>query len=153
MPNVSDLAPDFTLPDTKKAPTTLSSFHGKRVLLAFYPGAFTGVCTKEMCTLRDSLSAFEGLGVQVLGVSVDSPFANGGFAEKNGLTFPLLSDYDRKVTKAWGVELNNFAGLPGYVASQRAVFIVGADGKVAWKWVAETPGTEPPYDQIRAFLG
>jgi glutaredoxin-dependent peroxiredoxin len=82
---VGDKAPAFTLADTEKKPRSLSEFSGKKTVLAFYPGAFTGVCTKEMCTLRDSISSFNTMNAQVVGISVDSPFANKAFATQNNL--------------------------------------------------------------------
>ena len=94
-------APDFTLYDTEKKERKLSEFLGKKTILAFYPGAFTGVCTKEMCQFRDSLANFNTMNAQVVGISVDSPFANKGFADANKLTFPLLSDFTRAVSTQW----------------------------------------------------
>jgi peroxiredoxin len=90
---VGDKAIEFTLLDTEKKPRSLKEFLGKKTVLLFYPGAFTGTCTKEMCTIRDSIAAFNSVKAQVIGISVDSPFANKGFANQNKLTFPLLSDY------------------------------------------------------------
>jgi peroxiredoxin len=149
---VGTQAPAFTLPDTTKKPVDLASFHGKKVVLAFFPAAFTGVCTKEMCALRDSLAQFNDVGAAVLGISVDAPFSNAAFAKQNDVNFPILSDYERKATRAYGVALENFAGLPGYVAANRAVFVVDADGKVTYEWRAPTPGTEPDYDAVRAAV-
>jgi peroxiredoxin len=149
---VGTVAPDFTLLDQARKPVTLSALRGKQVVVAFFPAAFTGVCTKEMCTFRDSLANFEGLNATVLGVCVDAPFTNAAFAEKNGLTFPILSDYARAATKAYGIALDDFAGMAGYTASKRAVFVVGADGKVVWDWVGPNPGVEPDYAAIQAAL-
>ena len=127
-------APDFTLFSHKREKVSLSDLTARgQVVLAFYPAAFTGVCEKEMCTFRDSLMALSGLNASVVGISVDAPFANAAFAAKNGLEFPLLSDYDRGTVRAYGVALDNFAGMPGYTAAQRAVFIVGKDGKVSYE--------------------
>ncbi|HXG39095.1 MAG TPA: peroxiredoxin [Bacteroidota bacterium] len=145
---VGSKAPSFTLVDTDKKPRSLSEFQGKKLVLAFFPGAFTGVCTKEMCALRDSMSRLNELDAQVVGISVDSPFANKGFAEKNNLQFPLLSDYTRTAVKAYGVELPNFAGLEGYTVAQRSVFVLDKDGIVRYAWVAENPGIEPNYEEL-----
>jgi peroxiredoxin len=117
-------------------------------VLAFFPGAFTGVCTKEMCTFRDTMSKFNALDSNVVGISVDSPFSNKSFKEQNKLNFPILSDYDRKAVRAFGVELPNFAGLRGYTAAQRAVFVLDKEGIIKAKWVAENPGIEPNYDWV-----
>jgi peroxiredoxin len=88
MVNVGDKALDFTLPDTDRKPRKLSEFFGKKLVLAFFPGAFTSVCTKEMCTFRDSMTTLNGLNAQVVGVSVNDPFSNKGFVERNLLIFP-----------------------------------------------------------------
>ena len=107
---IGDKAPDFTLPDVDIKPRSLKEFLGKKVVLAFFPGAFTSTCTKEMCAFRDSMATLIGLKAQVVGVSVNDPFSNKGFAEKNMLPFPLLSDYKREVIKQLGLELADFAG-------------------------------------------
>lgn len=149
---VGDKAPAFTIADTEKKPRSLSEFLGKKVVLAFYPGAFTGVCTKEMCTLRDSLSNFNAMNAQIVGISVDSPFANKGFAAQNNLKYPLLSDYTREVVKKYGIELENFSGLQGYVAAKRSIFVLDKDGIVRYSWISENPGVEPNYDDVSKAL-
>ena len=121
-------------------------------MLAFYPGAFTGVCTKELCTFRDAMSNFNNLNAQVVGISVDAPFANKAFATQNNLQFPLLSDYSREVSKEYGGVHEDFAGMKGYSASKRAVFIIDANGTVKYAWVSENPGVEPDYNAITQAL-
>ena len=96
---VGDKAPDFTLPDTDKKQRSLKEFLGKKVVLAFFVGAFTSTCTKEMCEFRDSMARLTDLKAQVIGISVNDPFSNKAFAEKNRLPFPVLSDYKREVIK------------------------------------------------------
>jgi peroxiredoxin len=145
---VGEKAPEFALFDTEKKPRSLRDLNGKSLVLAFFPGAFTGVCTKEMCTFRDSLSKFSGSNAQVVGISVDAPFANKAFAEKNNLQFPILSDYSRETSKKYGGTHENFAGLTGYSAAKRAAFVVDRDGVVQYAWVSEDPGVEPNYDEI-----
>jgi len=143
-------APDFTLLDTGREAVTLSDLRGNKVVLAFFPGAFTGVCTQEMCTFRDTLSQFNDLGATVLGICVDSPFANGEFSSKNDLNFKILSDYSRSTTKAYGIPFDNFAGMAGYIAANRAVFVLDETGTVTYEWVAPNLGTEPNYDEVKA---
>ena len=150
---VGNIAPDFLLFDTDKKPRSLSEFRGQNVVLVFYAGAFTGVCTKEMCTFRDSLTKFNELNSQVIGISVDSPFANKAFATQNNLKFPLLSDYSRVVSKQYGGVYEDFAGMQGYSASKRAVYIIDANGTVKYEWVSENPGVEPDYETISKYLG
>ena len=149
---VGQTAPDFTLLDTGREAVSLSSFRGSKVVLAFFPGAFTGVCTAEMCALRDAMSAFNDLGATVLGICVDSPFANGEFAAKNGLNFKILSDYSRETVNAYGIPFENFAGMAGYVSSDRVVFVVDENGTVTYHWNAPNLGTEPNYDEIKAAV-
>lgn len=149
---VGSKAPHFTLHDTDKQQRSLQEFLGKKLVLVFFPGAFTGVCTKEMCAFRDSMSRLNELNAQVVGISVDSPFANKGFAEKNQLQFPLLSDYARTTIKAYGIELPNFAGLEGYTVAKRSVFILDQDGVVRYAWVSDNPGVEPNYDEVTEAL-
>lgn len=145
-------APDFTLPDTERKPRKLSEFLGRKLVLAFFPGAFTSVCTKEMCTFRDSLAKLSELKAQVVGVSVNDPFSNKGFAERNLLSFPLLSDYNREIVRLYGIELKDFAGLKGYSVAKRSVFILDKDGVVRYRWVSDDPGKEPDYKEIEAVL-
>jgi len=152
MLKVGEKAPDFTLPDTEKKSRTLSEFSGKNLVLAFYPGAFTGVCTKEMCTLRDSLSNFESMNAQVVGISVDAPSANKGFATQNDLAFPLLSDYTRAVSNQYCGVYNDFGGLTGYTAAKRSVFVLDKTGTVRYAWISENPGAEPDYEDVRKAL-
>jgi len=149
---VGEKAPDFTLRDQDLKQVKLSDYRGKKAVLAFFPGAFTSVCTKEMCSLRDALHNFNKLDAVVLGVSVNDPFTLKGFAERNMLNFPLLSDYDRKVIEMYDIVHRDFAGLKGYSASKRAVFILDREGVVRYLWVSEDPKVEPDYDLIQAEL-
>lgn len=131
---------------------SLSEFSGKKTVLAFFPGAFTGVCTKEMCTFRDSMQAFQSVGAQVVGISVNDPFTNKGFSDINNLQFPILSDYSRETIRKYNVVQVNFAGLKGYDAAKRSVFILDEKGVVRFKWVSEDPGKEPSYEEINKQL-
>jgi len=149
---VGKKAPDFTLPDTDRKPRKLSEFLGKKLVLAFFPGAFTSVCTKEMCTFRDSMARLNELKAQVVGISVNDPFSNKGFAERNMLSFPLLSDYNREVVRLYDIELKDFAGLKGYSVAKRSVFVIDKKGVVRYWWVSEDPGKEPNYKEIEKAL-
>ncbi|MBM4167117.1 MAG: peroxiredoxin [Ignavibacteria bacterium] len=145
---LGDKAPHFTLFDADKKERSLSEFMGKNTVLAFYPGAFTGVCTKEMCALRDSLANFNSLNAQIVGISVDGPFANKAFAAQNNLTFPLLCDFNRNVSKLYCGTHDDFIGVQGYSVSKRAVFILDENGTIKYVWISEQPGIEPPYVEI-----
>jgi peroxiredoxin len=150
--NVGDKAPEFTLPDVDKKPRSLNEFIGKKTVLAFFPGAFTGVCTKEMCTLRDSMAQFNSMDAQVVGICVDAPSANKAFATCNNLQFPILSDYSREVIKRYGILLDNFGGLQGYTVAKRSVFVLDKKGTIQYNWVSDNPGVEPKYDEISKAL-
>lgn len=149
---INDTAPNFSIIDTDRKIVNLSDFIGKKVILAFYPGAFTGVCEKELCTFRDSLQNFSSLNAQVIGISVDSPFANKAFALKNNLTFSLLSDYTREVSKQYGGVHEDFAQMKEYSVSKRSVFVIDESGTIKYIWVTENPGVEPNYDEIKNYL-
>ena len=150
---VGDKAPDFTLVDTEKKERSLKEFLGKKTILVFYPGAFTGVCTKEMCTFRDAITNFNKLNAQVVGISVDSPFANKGFADVNKISYPLLSDYSRDVIKKYEIVHDGFGGLKGYTAAYRSVFVLDKNGIIKYLWVTQNPGVEPPYDEVTKAVG
>jgi peroxiredoxin len=149
---IGSKAPDFSLPDTERKLRTLGEFLDKNLVIAFYPGAFTSVCTKEMCALRDSIARFEELSSGVVGISVSDPFTNAAFAERNGISFPLLSDYSRETAKAYDVSMENFAGMRGYTAAKRSVFILDKEGIIRYKWVSDDPGVEPDYQEIQKAL-
>ena len=148
MSNLNETAPDFNLKNTEKNDIALSSYKGKTVVLAFYPGAFTGVCDNEMCSLRDSMNSFNDLNATVLGISVDSPWANAEFAKKYEINFNLLSDYNRNVSKAYNMVFNGLGGLEGYECSNRGIIIIDGQGLIQYRWVAENPGVEPNYSEI-----
>ena len=149
---VGDKAPDFTLPDPDKKPRSLKEFLGKKTVLAFFPGAFTGVCTKEMCTLRDSLANFSSMNAQVVAVCVDAPATNKAFTTYNNLLFPVLSDYTRSTIRAYDIVHDGFGGLSGYQAALRSVFILDNNGVVKYVWITKDPGVEPPYQEVEKAL-
>lgn len=149
---VGDKAPDFALPDVNLKQRSLSEFLGKKTVLAFFVGAFTSTCTKEMCAFRDSMARLTNLKAQVIGVSVSDPFSSKEFTEKNRLPFPILSDYKREVIKKYGLEFPDFAGLNGYTVAKRSIFILDEKGIVRYVWVSENPSVEPNYQEIQNAL-
>ena len=151
MVNIGDTAPAFTLKTTDKSDVSLADYSGKTVILAFYPGAFTGVCDKEMCAFQDNLAKLHDSNSTVLGISVDSPWANAEFARKYNLEFTLLSDVDRKVVTAYDATFVGLGGIEGYVSANRVVIVIDKEGVVQHRWVAENPGVEPDYDAVGAF--
>ena len=144
--------PDISLLDLERNPVNLKSYEGKKTIIAFFPGAFTGGCTEELCNFQSDLEEFNNLKVQIVGISVDSPFALTGWAQANGITFDLLSDYKKECIKLFDVEFHGLAGMEGYVSSNRAVFIADSSGEITYKWIAENPGVLPDFDEIKKNL-
>lgn len=151
MVNIGDTAPAFTLKTTDKSDVNLSDYSGQTVILAFYPGAFTGVCDKEMCSFQDNLAILNDCNATVLGISVDSPWANAEFARRYNLEFELLSDLDREVVDSYDAGFVGLGGLDGYVSANRVVIIIDSEGTVQYRWVAENPGVEPDYEEVVSF--
>lgn len=149
---VGEKAPEFEVPDQNLKVRKLSDFKGSNVVLAFFPGAFTSVCTKEMCTFRDSMANLNKLNAKVLGVSVDQPFSNAQFAKENNLNFDLLSDLNREMSTSYGGLHQDFVNVPGLVASKRSVFIIDKEGTIRYAWVSDNPGVEPEYQEIQNEL-
>jgi peroxiredoxin len=152
VPNIGDSAPDFELPDPDMKPVKLSDFRGKKAVLAFFPAAESPVCTAEMCALRDSLDQLRDLGANVIGISVDGPFANKFFVQNRHLNFPVLSDYKRDVIRKYGIVMNNLGSLKDYDAAKRSVFILDENGRIIYRWVSDSPLVEPSYDEIKDVL-
>jgi thioredoxin-dependent peroxiredoxin len=125
-----DLAPDFTLPDADGRELSLSSLRGQRVIIYFYPAAMTPGCTKQACDFRDSRSDLSEAGFAVLGISPDAPAKLAKFAARDGLTFPLLSDPDREVLKAYGAFGEKMLYGKKSIGVIRSTFVVGADGRI-----------------------
>jgi glutaredoxin-dependent peroxiredoxin len=152
VPNIGDKAPDFDLPDPDMKTRKLSEFYGKKTILAFFPAAESPVCTAEMCALRDSLDQLRDLGANVVGISVDGPFANKFFVQNRHLNFPVLSDYRRDVIRKYGIVMKKLGPLEGYDAAKRSVFILDENGKVIYRWISDNPLVEPNYGEIKAAL-
>ena len=152
VPNIGDKAPDFELPDPDMKPRKLSDLRGKKTILAFFPAAESPVCTAEMCALRDSLDQLRDLGANVVGISVDGPFANKFFTQNRHLNFPVLSDYKRDVIKKYGIVMKDLAALKDYNAAKRSVFVLDENDKVIYRWVSDNPLVEPNYNEIKDAL-
>jgi peroxiredoxin len=149
--DVGTTAPDFTLMNQDRQPVTLSAQRGKPVVLAFFPGAFSSVCTKELCTLRDSLPALNQAQAQVYGISVDTFFVLKAFHDQQGLTFPLLSDFNKVVIRDYGVFNEDMIGLKGI--AKRAVFVLDSQGVVRYREVLEDARNEPDYRKTLEAVG
>jgi peroxiredoxin len=148
---VGDTAPDFTLTNQDRTPVTLSEELKKGpVVLAFFPAAFSGTCTKEMCTFRDSMSQLNGMSANVLGISTDTFFSLKAWADAERLTFPLLSDYNKTVINQYGVVNPDMIGL--HDIAKRATFVVDQTGTIRHKEVLEDARNEPDYGKVKAAL-
>jgi peroxiredoxin len=148
---VGELAPDFKLLNTDVKEVSLSDFKGKKVVIHFFPLAFTGVCTTQLCTMRDNFSYYEGINAQVLGISVDSPFTLGKFKAEQNYQFPLLSDFNKETSKAYGAFYEDFVlGLKG--VSKRSAFVIDEEGKIIYAEVLEDAGNLPDFKAINDLL-
>ena len=143
-------APDFTLVNSEKEEVTLSNFKGKNVVLLFFPLAFTGVCTSEICTVSDSIAQYNKLDAQVLGISVDSFATLAKFKEVENGNYPLLSDFNKTVCQAYDCMYDEFVlGMKG--VARRASFVIDKNGVIQYSEVVEA-GEQPNYDAIKAAL-
>ena len=152
IPSVGSSAPDFALPlRPGEAPLRLSDYRGERsVVILFFPLAFSGVCTQELCQVQEALPAWHELDAAILGISVDSPHVNLRFAAEHGLEFPLLSDFNREAATAYGVRDDNFFGMKG--VAKRSVFVVDPAGTVLYAWVTDDADVLPDFEAVRAVL-
>ncbi|RZJ73386.1 MAG: redoxin domain-containing protein [Flavobacterium sp.] len=147
---IGNQAPDFKLKNTELKEVSLGDFNGKKVVLHFFPLAFTGVCTTQLCTMRDSFGYYDGLNAQVLGVSVDSPFALAKFKEEQAYQFPLLSDFNKEAAAAYGALYEDFLGMTG--VAKRAAFVIDEEGKIVYAEVLENAGDLPDFEKIKAAV-
>jgi peroxiredoxin len=144
-------APDFTLFDSEKNKVTLSELAGQNVLILFFPQAFTGVCTTELCSVRDNMGIYGQLNAKVLGISVDSIFTLAKFKEDQGFNFTLLSDFNKEVSTAYGALYDTFVfDMKG--VSKRSAFIVDKAGQIRYAEVLESAGSLPNFDAIKTTL-
>lgn len=148
---VGDKAPDFSLTSDAKETVSLSDYEGKNVVLLFFPLAFTGVCTDELCAMRDDIASYNDMEAEVVAISVDSPFTLEEFKKQQNYNFPLLSDFNKEVSEAYGALYNDFVmGMKG--VSKRAAFVVDKAGTVRYAEVLENAGDLPNFDDVKATL-
>lgn len=144
-------APDFTLYSDEKKEVSLSDYAGKNVVLLFFPLAFTGVCTKELCSMRDDIATYNDLNAEVLAVSVDSPFTLEKFKEEQGFNFPLLSDFNTEVSRAYGSLYEDFV-MDMHGVSKRSAFVIDGEGKIQYAEVLENAGEVPNFEKVKETL-
>ena len=156
---VGDKAPDFELSTkTAEGPKKLKlsgNFGKKNTVLLFFPMAFTGVCTKEMCEVSQGMNAYTSLNVEVWGISGDNPFAQAAWAEKEKITVPLLADYEHKVAQAYGIVYDSFLpqknlGMSG--VAKRSAFVIDKQGVIRYAEVNNDPAQLPKFDRIKEML-
>jgi peroxiredoxin len=148
---VGQPAPQFTLISSDLKEVSLADFKGRKVILHFFPMAFTGVCTTQLCTLRDNFGFYEGIDAQVFGISVDSPFTLAKFKEENHYQFPLLSDFNKTASEAYDAIYNEFVfGLKG--VSKRAAFVIDEEQNITYAEVLESAGDLPDFEAITEKL-
>jgi len=144
-------APDFSLFDSDKNKVTLSELKGKNVLLLFFPQAFTGVCTKELCAIRDNIANYNNVNATVLGISVDSVFTLNKFKEEQQYNFPLLSDFNKEVSGLYDTIYHDWI-LDMKGVSKRSAFVIDKEGIVQYAEVLENAGEVPNFEKIDALL-
>ena len=150
-PQPGQTAPDFTLYDSEKKQVTLSAQRENNVLLLFFPFAFSSTCTEELCSVRDNLKMYEALDVQPFGISTDSLYSLKRFKEEQRLNFPLLSDFNKEISAAYGSLYENYGyGMKG--VTKRAAFIIDKDGVVQYAEVLENASNQPDFEAIRVKL-
>lgn len=148
---VGDQAPDFKLFSSELKEVSLQDFAGRKVVIQFFPMAFTGTCTTQLCTMRDSFGYYEGINAAVIGISVDSPFTLAKFKEDQAYQFPLLSDFNKEVSQAYGAYYDEFVfNLKG--VSKRAAFVIDEAGKITYAEVLENAGDLPDFKAIKQVL-
>jgi glutaredoxin-dependent peroxiredoxin len=151
--SVGARAPEVTLPSHDLEQISLSQLRGDgRVLLLFFPLAFTSTCTEELCTMGDDLASYRELDAQVAAVSVDSPWALSRFRTECGAEFPFLSDFNREATEAFGVMREGPLGPGLQGLSDRAAFVIDREGTITYAWHSPNPGILPPFDEIKQAL-
>jgi peroxiredoxin len=144
-------APDFSLYDSDKNKITLSDLKGHNVLLLFFPAAFTGTCTKELCSVRDNISLYNNTDAKVFGISVDMLYSLAKYKEEQNLNFSLLSDFNKEVSVAYGCLYETFSyEMKG--VSKRAAFIIDKKGLVRYAEVLEKAAGLPNFDAIQKTL-
>ncbi len=152
MIEIGSEAPDFSLVRrVGAAPVSLSDYRGEKpVVILFFPLAFSNVCTNELCTVAEDFASWSMLDAEVIAISVDSPFVNARFAQETGALFPVLSDFNREATDAYGVRNDDYFGLEGI--ANRSAFVVDRKGRIVYAWTSEDSSVLPPFEEIKQVL-
>ena len=149
--NVGDKAPEFTLVSSEKKEVSLADYSGKNVVLLFFPLAFTSVCTAELCTMRDDIGNYSNMDASILAISVDSPFTLEKFKAEQELNFPLLSDFNKDISRSYGSIYEDFVlGMKG--VSKRSAFVIDKEGVIRYSEVLESAGDLPNFEAVKETL-
>ena len=145
-------APNFQLYNSEKQEVSLDSFQGKsNVVLLFFPQSFTGVCTKELCSTRDDIASYQGLDAQILAISVDSVFTLGKFKEEQNLNFPLLSDFNKEISRAYDAIYEDWVlNMKG--VSKRSAYVIDKTGVIRYAEVLDNPKELPNFEAVKSTL-
>jgi peroxiredoxin len=148
---VGDKAPDFKLFNSELKEVSLADYKGKKLVVHFFPMAFTGTCTEQLCTMRDTFGYYEGMNAAVVGISVDSPFTLAKFKEVQFYQFPLLSDFNKEISQAYGAFYEEFVfNLKG--VSKRAAFVINEEGMITYAEVLDVATDLPDFEKIKAAV-
>ena len=148
---VGEKAPDFKLFSSELKEVSLSEYKGQKLVIHFFPLAFTGTCTTQLCTMRDSFGYYEGMNAAVVGISIDSPFTLAKFKEVESYQFPLLSDFNKEASQAYGAFYDEFVyNLKG--VSKRAAFVIDEDSKIIYAEILDNAGDLPNFEEIRKVV-
>ncbi len=148
---VGDKAPDFKLVSTELKEVSLADYKGQKLVIHFFPMAFTGTCTTQLCTMRDSFGYYEGMNAAVVGISVDSPFTLAKFKEEQAYQFPLLSDFNKEAAQAYGAFYEEFVfNLKG--VAKRAAFVVNEEGLISYAEVLDVATDLPDFEAIKKVV-
>jgi peroxiredoxin len=148
---IGEKSPGFTLVSSDKKEVSLSEYRGQNVLILFFPFAFTGTCTKELCQMRDDIAIYEKLNATVLAISVDSPHTLNKFRELNQLPFLLLSDFNKVACRAYDCMHEEFSlGLRG--VAKRSAFVIDKEGQLRYQEILENPSSLPNFESINEVL-
>lgn len=148
---IGDKAPDFTLRDSDTKEVSLNDYKGKNLVILFFPLAFTGVCTTELCSMRDNMAKYQGLNAEIVAISVDSPFTLAKFKEEQQLNFTLLSDFNKTTSRAYGSLYEDFV-LEMKGVSKRSAFVVNTEGIIRYAEVLENAGELPNFAMLEEAL-
>ncbi len=149
--SVGDIAPVFELYNTRKEPVRLENLRGKKVVLLFFPAAFTSTCTIELCAVRDDLTWYNNVNAVVFGISTDAVYSLIRYKEEQNLNFELLSDFNKEICGLYGARYDVFAmGMKG--VSRRAAFVIDERGLISYAEVLESGNALPDFEKVKAAL-